>query len=189
MGMSDVYGRRLSGRRISRRLPGYYILYGSEVEIRGDLALIALDNVIIDRIFCCTKPPCGGGFVQFYRALCLLIAAIGADSPGSPPDQTSGPAPHTDALFSSPVATAVAGAAGHYHDDDLGERLLPATFQTGRVLFPAMSYARRRSEGKLMRYFDRADISRSFRSLIPFVSLPFCPACTLSRGDFSSSRR
>jgi len=43
------FGSPLVGAKNIASIAGYYIMYGSEVEIRGDLAPIALDNVIIDR--------------------------------------------------------------------------------------------------------------------------------------------
>ena len=43
------FGSPLVGAKNIASISGYYIMYGSEVEIRGDLTPIALDNVIIDR--------------------------------------------------------------------------------------------------------------------------------------------
>jgi flavin-dependent dehydrogenase len=43
------FGSPLVGAKNIASIAGHYIMYGSEVEIRGDPAPIALDNVIIDR--------------------------------------------------------------------------------------------------------------------------------------------
>ena len=43
------FGSPLVGAKDIASIAGYYIMYGTEVNIRGDISPIALDNVIIDR--------------------------------------------------------------------------------------------------------------------------------------------